>query len=414
VPSLRRVAITGLGAITPLGNSVPELLERWCAGIVGLEGGRGTCTEFDPHDTMSIKEARRADRFTQFAIAATQQAVDQAGWNGGPPCAAERVGCFMGTGFGGFTTMEQQHEVARSRGLDAISPLAATSLMPNAAASSIAIRFGIHGPTHGVASACAAGADAIGSAARAIAVGDADVMIAGGAEAPLTELSIAATDKMGALSKVGVSRPFDARRDGFVMAEGAGAMVLEAADFAERRGARVLGEVAGYGATTDGYHLSAPDPEARGASGAIRRALEDAGVEPGELDYVNAHGTSTQLNDRTETNALKRVLGDAAYGVPVSSTKSVIGHLIGGAGAAECAVTVLALHARVVPPTVGLEEPDEGLDLDYVQGAARWLESWPSERHGRPVTALSNSFGFGGQNAVVCLRVDMRNGGAVA
>jgi 3-oxoacyl-[acyl-carrier-protein] synthase II len=242
-------------------------------------------------------------------------------------------------------------------------------------------------------------------AARTIAAGDADAMVAGGTEAPLTELSIAATDKMGALSKVGVSRPFDARRDGFVMAEGAGAVVLEAAELAERRGAAVLGEVAGYGASTDAYHLSTPDPEAAGAVSAMKRALDDAGVEPEDVDYVNAHGTSTPLNDRTETQAVKRVLGDAAARVPVSSTKSVIGHLIGGAGAAEAVATLLALRERVVPPTVGYEEPDEGLDLDYVTDGARRLERWPSERRGAPATALSNSFGFGGQNAVLCLRV---------
>ena len=401
----RRVVITGVGAITPLGNGARTLLARWCAGEVGIEDGVGRCADFDPVAAMSLKEARRTDRFTQLAVAAAAEALEEAGWTDALPCPADRAGCYMGTGFGGFETMERQHDVARSRGMGAISPFAAVSLMPNAAASSIAIRFGIKGPTHGVASACAAGADAIGTAARAIAAGDADAMVAGGTEAPLTELSIAATDKMGALSKVGISRPFDARRDGFVMAEGAGVVVLETAELAERRGAELLGEVAGYGASTDAYHLSSPDPEATGAVSAIARALADADVPPAGVDYVNAHGTSTPLNDRTETQALKRVLGDAAARVPVSSTKSVIGHLIGGAGAAEAVATLLALRARVVPPTVGYEEPDDGLDLDYVVEGARRLDRWPSEQRGDPATALSNSFGFGGQNAVLCLRV---------
>ncbi len=402
----RRVVVTGVGAVTPLGDGARTLLERWCAGDVGIEDGVGRCSEFNPVCAMSKKEAHRSDRYTQLAVAAASEALAQAGWDNDPPAEPDRVGSIIGTGFGGFGTVEAQYDVARARGLHALSPLAVPTLMPNAAAGTIAIHFGLRGPTHGLVSACAAGSDAIGSAARAIAAGDADAMVAGGAEAPLTELGIAATDRMGALSKVGISRPFDARRDGFIMAEGAGILVLEAAELAEERGAHPLGEIAGYGATTDAYRLTMPDPDGRGAAKAIRRVLGDAGAMPEEIDYVNAHGTSTPLNDRVETTAIKSVLGGSAGRVPVSSTKSVIGHLVGGAGAVEAAATLLALHARVIPPTVGYEEPEPGMDLDYVPGEARSVEAWPGEREGRPVLALSNSFGFGGQNAALCLRVD--------
>lgn len=402
---LRRVAITGVGAVTPLGNDARALLERWSAGEVGIEHGVGRCGEFDPLAAMSRKETRRTDRFTQLTMAAAQEAVEQAGWNGSLPVRPIRAGCFIGTAFGGFETQQAQHDAARERGFGSLSPFAVTSLMPNAAAGGVAIQFGLKGPSRAIGSACASGGDAIGMAARAIADGDTDVMVAGGAEASVTELAVAATDKMGALSKKGVSLPFDARRDGFVMAEGAGVLVLEAWEVAEERGATVLAEVAGYGASTDAYHFSAPDPDAAGAATAIRGALDDAGARPEDLDYVNAHGTATQLNDRNETHALKVALGETAWKVPVSSTKSAIGHLIGAAGAVEAVVTVLALRARVVPPTLGYDEPERGLDLDYVPNTARRLERWPSERRGAPVLALSNSFGFGGQNASLCLRV---------
>ncbi|HEX8744240.1 MAG TPA: beta-ketoacyl-ACP synthase II [Thermoleophilaceae bacterium] len=400
-----RVVITGVGAVTPLGVGAGTLFDRWCAGDVGIENGVGRCSEFDPLTFMSAKEARRTDRFTQLAAAAVQEAVVQAGWmDHGTELPFERVGCFVGTAFGGFETHERQQDIARAQGLQALSALAVTALMPNAAASGIAIRFGLKGPSRAIASACASGGDAIGTAARAIAVGDAEAMVAGGAEASLSELALAGTDKMGALSKIGVSRPFDARRDGFVMAEGAGALILEEWSLAVRRGATLLGEVVGYGSSTDAYHLSAPDPEALGQTLAIRRALADAGVAPEDVDYVNAHGTSTRINDSNETRALKVALGDASRGIPVSSTKSAIGHLVGGSGAVEAAVTVLALRERVVPPTLGYEHPDEGLDLDYVPLTPRSLERWPSEERGRAPLALSNSFGFGGQNACLCLR----------
>jgi 3-oxoacyl-[acyl-carrier-protein] synthase II len=288
--------------------------------------------------------------------------------------------------------------VLREKGAGAVSPLSVPLMMGNAAAAQVAMRHGIHGQTYGVVSACAAGAHAIGAAMRMIRSGDADAVVCGGAEATLTPIAIAAFGSMAATSESGISRPFDARRDGFVMGEGAGVMVLEDAEAAERRGQPVLGEVLGYAATSDAHHLTAPDPEGREAARAVELALADAGVGADELDYVNAHGTSTPLNDRSETEALKTALGDDAARVPVSSTKSAIGHLLGAAGAVEAIATVGALARGVAPPTLGYGEPDEGLDLDYVPNEARPLPNGNGRR-----VAISNSFGFGGHNAVLCL-----------
>jgi 3-oxoacyl-[acyl-carrier-protein] synthase II len=266
------------------------------------------------------------------------------------------------------------------------------------------MRHGLHGQTYGVVSACAAGAQALGAATRMIQAGDAEAAVAGGAEAAITGLASAAFAAMGATSPSGVSRPFDARRDGFVMGEGAGVVVLEEAGAAEARGARVLGEVLGYGATSDAHHLTAPEPSGREAARAIELALDDAELGAEDVDYVNAHGTATPLNDRTETEALKAALGDHAYRIPVSSTKSAIGHLLGAAGAVEAIVTVAALRRDVAPPTLGYEEPEEGLDLDYVTDGARPLRQRGNGNGDKPLVGISNSFGFGGHNAVLCLR----------
>ena len=396
--------ITGVGAVSPLGMGASALHERWAAGECGIEDGVGRCRDFDPADVLSKKEARRSDRFAQLAIAACQEALAQAGWGDELPHEAERVACIVGTGVGGLETLETQHDALRDRGPKQISPLAIPLMMANAASAVLAMRYGFRGPAFGTVSACAAGTDAIGTALRLIQAGDADAAITGGAEAALTPFARSAFAAMDATSKSGVSRPFDARRDGFVMGEGAGLLVLEEARAAHARGAEPLGELLGYGATADAFHLTAPDPAGAGAARAVRRALDDAGVAPDQVDYVNAHGTSTPLNDRSETEALKAALGeDVAKRVPVSSTKSAIGHLLGGAGGVEAVATVLALRNRVAPPTVGYEEPDEGLDLDYVPGEARPL---PERRNGdrrSPAIGLSNSFGFGGHNAVLCL-----------
>ncbi|MGI8440149.1 MAG: beta-ketoacyl-ACP synthase II [Thermoleophilaceae bacterium] len=395
----RRVVITGLGAVSPLGVGARVLYERWRDGESGIEEGLGRCRDFDPTSFLSTKEARRSDRFAQLAIAASEEALAEAGWtsDGQPPYDPDRVGCVVGTGVGGLETIEAQHDVLRDRGPERVSPLSVPLLMANAATAALAMRHGLRGPAQTTASACAAGSDALGAALRMIRAGDADAVVAGGAEAALTPLARSAFAAMGAVSVSGVSRPFDARRDGFVMGEGAGILVLEELEAAEARGATVLAELAGYGASADAHHITAPEPDGRGAARAIERALEDAAMGPSDIDYVNAHGTSTPLNDRAETEALKAALGPAAHEIPVSSTKSAIGHLLGGAGAVEAVATVLALQARTAPPTLGYEEPDEGLDLDYVPDGPR------SIGNGRPPVALSSSFGFGGHNAVLCL-----------
>ena len=394
----RPVVITGVGAVTPLGVGARTLHERWTAGQIGIEDGEAPCADFDPTIAMTAKEARRSDRFTQLAAGAGQEALADAGWQDGLPYPAERIGCIIGTGIGGIGTIESNHAAMLESGSGRVSPLAVPLMMSNAGAAALSMRHGLRGEVYGVVSACAAGAHAIGAAARLVAGGGADAVVTGGSEAGLTPLAKAAFAALDATSASGVSRPFDRRRDGFVMGEGAAVLVLEDEERARARGARELGRVIGYGATSDAYHLTAPEPGGAGAAEAIRLALEDASLSPDDVDYVNAHGTSTPLNDRAETNALKAALGDRAREVPVSSTKSAIGHLLGAAGAVEAVATVLALRDRVVPPTVGYGEPDEGLDLDYVPGSAR-----PLATGGRPPVALSNSFGFGGHNAVLCL-----------
>jgi len=394
----RRVAITGVGAVTPLGVGAPALIERWAEGRSGIVDGLAPCTEFEPTDHLSRREARRSDRFTQLSAVAAQEAIANAGWGAEAPYDPGEIGCVIGTGIGGISTIEEQHAILREKGQGSVSPLCVPQMMANAAAGQLAIRHSLKGECYGTVSACAAGAQAVGAGLRMVQHGDAQACVVGGTEAAITPLAMAAFSEMGATSKEGVSRPFDRRRDGFVMGEGAGVLILEDADAAESRGATILGYMIGYGATADAHHLTAPDPDGDGASRAIERALADSGREPTEVDYVNAHGTSTPLNDRSETEALKRVLGDTAGEVPVSSLKSSIGHLLGAAGAVEAVATLLALREAVAPPTLNYEQPDEGLDLDYVPNEARRLE-----RNGRPLVGISNSFGFGGHNVVLCM-----------
>ncbi|HLI59651.1 MAG TPA: beta-ketoacyl-ACP synthase II [Solirubrobacteraceae bacterium] len=399
----RRVFVTGIGAVSPLGIGAERLHERWAAGEVGISDGLGRAGEFDPAEHLSVKEARRLDRFSQFALVAAGEAIAQAGWVGG---AAEsgldpyRVACVIATGIGGQGTIETQLEVMRERGPRQVSPLGIPQYMPNAAAAAITMKHGIRGQSFQVGSACASGAHAVGLAMRMIQYGEADAVVCGGTEATLTEFAEASFRNMQALSESGVSRPFDLRRDGFVMGEGAGVLVLEAEEAARSRGATVLGEIAGYGSTTDAHHLTAPDPSGTPASRAIELALADAGTEPGEVDYINAHGTSTPLNDAAETRAIKAALGEAARTLPVSSTKSAIGHLLGAAGAIEAVVTVRTLLTGVIGPTLGYEVPDPELDLDYVPGEARPLIT----SNGHPPLALSNSFAFGGHNVTLAIR----------
>ena len=397
----RRVVITGLGAVTPLGVGADPLFERWAAGESGILEGAGACTDFEPSELLSVKEIRRLDRFSQLALVAAGEAVADAGWDEELPVDPFRAGCIVATGIGGIQTVESQLDVQRERGVQRMSPLGIPAQMSNAAAAAISMKYGIKGQAFAVASACSSGAHAIGSALRMIQYGDADGVVVGGSEATLTTFGFGSFNAMQALSPTGISRPFDARRDGFVMGEGAAVLVLEEASVAEARGATILGEVAGYGSTSDAYHLTAPEPSGEAAKRAIELAMSDAGVGPDEVDYINAHGTSTQLNDAAETAAIKRALGEErAYKIPVSSLKSATGHLLGAAGAAEAVVTVKTLLTRVIPPTLGYEVPDPECDLDYVPGEARPLVM----SNGRPPVALSNSFAFGGHNVALVFR----------
>ena len=396
---MKNVAITGMGAITPLGNGARTLHTRWAAGEIGIRDGEAPCAEFDPLDFFSKKEARRADRFTQFGLAAAQEAIAEAGWAEGAPYAPERIGCILGTGIGGIETLETNFGVLKDEGPSKVAPLAVPLMMGNAGAAAIAMRHDLRGPVFGVVSACAAGANAIGAAVRAIQCGDADAVVAGGSEAALTPLARAAFAALDATSTVGISRPFDAERVGFIMGEGAGVLVFEDLDAARARGAEILGIVRGFGTTCDAHHLTAPRADGVSAAAAMTAALADAEIDADAIDYVNAHGTSTQLNDRAETLAIKSALGEHAHRIPISSTKSATGHLLGAAGAIEAVATVLTLRDRVVAPTLGLTTPDEELDLDFVPGVSRPLEVL-GDGH---AVGVSNSFGFGGHNAVLVL-----------
>jgi 3-oxoacyl-[acyl-carrier-protein] synthase II len=399
----RRVVVTGVGAVTALGVGAEVLYRRWRAGEVGIADGFGAAAAFQPSEHLTVKAARRADRFTQLAVVAGEEAVSGAGWGtdraGLDPA---RVACIIGTGIGGLATLEREYHALQKRGHLGMSPMGIPMLMGNAAAATIAMRTGVHGPVFATLSACAAGANAIGTGLRLIQSGDIDAAIVGGSEATLTPFAKTAFEQMGALSILGVSRPFDARRDGFVMGEGAGVLVLEDEERARARGADVLGIVAGYASTIDGYHLTAPEPEGAWAALAMTRAIADAGLTPQDIDYVNAHGTSTTLNDQAESRALVTALGDRACTVPVSSTKSTIGHLLGASGAVEAIATLLALEEGVAPANLGYEVPDPEIPLRIIADGPLTLPAV----EGRPHTAISNSFGFGGHNAVLCLQAD--------
>jgi 3-oxoacyl-[acyl-carrier-protein] synthase II len=387
------VVITGRGVVSSVGEGADAFFEALLAKRSGIADGIGACVDFDPEVAMSPKEARRSDRYTQLAVAAATQAVDEAGLPDG--IDPERLGVIVGTGVGGLVTLQAECQAWLEGGDRAVSPHFVPMMMPNAAAGTIAIKLGARGPGFSVSSACATGGHAIGEALRMINRGEADAVIAGGTEAALTGLCIAAFRRMGALSREGVSRPFDAERDGFVMGEGAAVLVLEREDHARARGARVLARVAGYGASNDAFHITQPDENGRGAKQAMLATLADAGAATGDVGYINAHGTSTPFNDKIETLAIKQVFNGSATPPPVSSTKSHIGHLLGAAGAVEALVCVEAVRRGVLPPTINYEQPDPDCDLDYVPEG-------PREAPGLEL-ALSNSFGFGGQNA--CLAV---------
>jgi len=387
------IVVTGRGVVSSIGESADEFFEALLAKKSGIADGIGACSEFDPESAMSPKDVRRSDRYTHLAVAAADQAAREAGVPDGVD--PERLGVLVGTGVGGLLTLEEQCRNFFEGGERAVSPHFVPMMMPNAAAGVIAMRLGAHGPGFSVSSACATGGHAIGEALRMITRGEADVVVAGGTEAALTGVCLAAFRRMGALSREGVSRPFDARRDGFVMGEGAGVIVLERAEHAKARGATMYGRIAGYGASNDAFHITQPDSEGRGARQAMVATLADAGASPGDVGYLNAHGTGTPFNDKIETAAIKGVFNGSNTPPPVSSTKSHIGHLLGAAGAVEAIVCLEAVRRGVLPPTLNYQEPDPDCDLDYVPEGPR--EAPDLE------LALSNSFGFGGQNA--CLAV---------
>jgi 3-oxoacyl-[acyl-carrier-protein] synthase II len=392
-------AITGIGAISPLGIGAEPLFEKWSQGVSGLEDGLGACREFDAGEMLSRKDARRTERFVQLGLMAAEEALQQA-WADECPYDPARVACILGTCLGGIETVGEQHNVMEERGPDAMWALTAPVIMPNAMPALLAMRKGFRGETASIATACSSSSQAIGQGLRMLRAGSADAVVVGGSEASLNEYGIALFRNVGALSRTGVCRPFDRRRDGMVMGEGAGILVLEQPEKARERGAEILGEIVGYASTTDGFHLTASEPSGEVCAEAIREALDDAQITPEDVDYVNAHGTATLDNDRSETNALKAAFGERAYDIPVSSTKSVVGHSIGAAGGVEAVATLLSLRNRTICPTLGLEEPEEGLDLDYVPGSSRPIE--PRDGNGRLV-ALSNSFAFGGHNAVLVI-----------
>ena len=411
--SKRRVVVTGMGVISPVGN---DLETTWANLLAGRSGG-GPVTAFeatddfpcrigcevkgfDPLDYLDKREARRHDRVSQFAVAASAQALRQAGLDGPPPDGdPKRFGVIFGSGIGGIATFEEQHRRLIEQGPNRVSPFFIPMFIPDISAGLISIRWGLQGPNYATVSACASSAHAIGDAARHIRHGDADIMIAGGAEATITPMTYAGFSAMKAMSTrnddpAGASRPFSIDRDGFVMGEGAGALVLEALEHAEARGAKVLGEVVGYGLSGDAFHITAPPPGGYGAQHAMRMALEYADARPEDVDYVNAHGTST-MADAIETHAIKEVLGPPAYEVVVGSTKSMTGHLLGAAGALEAIVCVMACREGKIPPTINFSGADPDCDLEYAHGGM--IE--------RPVRlALTNSFGFGGHNACLALR----------
>ncbi len=407
----RRVVITGLGVVTPLGCDVKMFWQRLLSGCSGIgpitsfDASKfdvrfgGECREFDPEQYIDRKQVKRIDRFAQFAIAGAIQAAKDSGLDFAKE-VPDRMGVIIGSGIGGLRELEEQHKRMLEKGPDKISAFTIPKLMVNAASGNVSILFGAQGPSTAVATACASAANAMADAFKAIARDEADIMFTGGTEAALTELGVAAFAAMKALSERNddpqrASRPFDKDRDGFVMGEGAGILILEELEHAKARGANIYAELVGYGVSSDAFHITQPETEGTGGGKAMRMALADAGMGPDNIDYINAHGTSTPLGDIAETKAVKAVYGAAARKVAISSTKSCIGHLLGASGGVEMIATILALRDQVAPPTINLDTPDPECDLDYVPNQPRPMKI---------EAAMSNSFGFGGHNAslIVC------------
>jgi len=404
----RRVVVTGMGCISPVGNTVKETWDSLLAG----KSGAGPITLFDASrhktrfaaevkdfDAVSVfgnREARKMDRFTQFATVATLEALE---WSGLKidDSNRDRIGVVIGTGIGGIGTIMEQAEVMRERGPDRVSPFLVPMMISDSAAGMLAIRLGVRGPNMALATACASGNNAIGEAMEMIRRGVADAMIAGASEGALVSITMAGMNVMGALSTrndypLTASRPFDKNRDGFLMGEGSGILILESLEYAQARSATILCELSGYGATDDAHHISAPAENGAGAAISMKHALDDAGLQVTDIDYINAHGTSTPLNDKSETAAIKTVFGGQAYKIPVSSTKSMTGHLLGASGAVEAVFSILAMREGVIPATINYQTPDPECDLDYVPN---------QPRNATIEHAMSNSFGFGGHNATL-------------
>ncbi|UTR15368.1 beta-ketoacyl-ACP synthase II [Salipaludibacillus sp. LMS25] len=399
-----RVVVTGVGAVTPLANNMEDTWGKLVRGESGIgyltkfEEGMFPATvaaqadDFDPALYMDVKEARKMDRFTQFAVASAHMAVKDANLTI-DESNADRIGVWIGSGIGGMETYEKQFRLYEKRGYRRVSPFFVPMLIPDMASGQVSISLGAKGINSCSVTACASGANSIGDAFKVIQRGDADIMITGGAEAPLTEMSFAGFSSARALSTNGdpktASRPFDKNRDGFVMGEGAAILILESLDSAKKRGATIIGEISGYGATGDAYHVTAPAPEGEGAVRAMKQALADAGLQPEEVGYLNAHGTSTEYNDKYETMAAKSVFGHYAEKLPISSTKSMTGHLLGAAGALEAIISLRTINEGLILPTMNYETPDPDCDLDYVPNEARQADV---------SVAMSNSLGFGGHN----------------
>ena len=406
-----RVVVTGVGVVSPVGTGTEAFWQALCQGRSGIGPitlfdataydvrFAGEVRDFDSAAFIEPREAKHMDRFVQFAVGASRMAVSNARLEI-TPANRDRTGVLIGSGIGGTWTWERQHQILLEKGPSRVSPYFIPMMISDMASGMVSIVFDARGPNSSVTTACASSAHAIGDAFEIIKRGDADAMIAGGAEAAVSPISVAGFCAMKALSRRNAepekaSRPFDAGRDGFVLGEGAGIVILESLESARRRAAPILGEVVGYGMTGDAYHMTAPAPDGDGAARAMREALRDAGLEPREVDYINAHGTSTPLNDKLETVAVKRVFGDHAYRLAISSTKSMTGHTLGAAGGIECIICLLAIRDGLLPPTINYEAPDPDCDLDYV----------PNQARKAPVrVALSNSLGFGGHNATLVVR----------
>ncbi|WP_206811812.1 beta-ketoacyl-ACP synthase II [Paradesulfitobacterium ferrireducens] len=406
-----RAVITGMGVISPVGNNLEEFWDNLVNGRSGIDFATrfdtstlptkvaGEVKNFEPTEWLDKKESRRMDRFAQFAVAASKMALQDSGLDL-EQIDRDRAGAVIGCGIGGVITFEEQKEVLMAKGPGRVSPFFVPMLISNMAAGHISITFGLQGPSLTVTTACASATDAIGRALRLIQSGEVDVVLSGGTEAPLTELAFAGFCSMKAMSTekenpAEACRPFDRRRSGFVMGEGAGILVIESLEHAQKRGAHIYAELAGYGATSDAHHITTPAPGGEGAAKAMRKALTDAGLSPEEVTYINAHGTGTDANDATETAAIKGVFGPAAAKVAVSSTKSMTGHLMGAAGGVEAIISALAIERGVIPPTMNYGEPDPECDLDYVPNEARSVEV---------KAAMSNNLGFGGHNATIILK----------